>query len=129
MGSHGIGISRLVGAIIEANHDKDGIIWPEEVTPFHSIILNLKQGDSNVDKTCDDIYHDLRNANFDPLYDDRTERAGVKFARADLIGVPWRISVGPRGLADGTVELKYRRDANVLNIPVGEVVNFLSKKY
>jgi prolyl-tRNA synthetase len=129
MGSHGIGISRLVGAIIEANHDKDGIIWPEEVTPFHSIILNLKQGDSIVDKTCDDIYTDLRNANFDPLYDDRMERAGVKFARADLIGIPWRISVGPRGLADGTVELKYRRDGNVLNIPVGEVVNFLSKKY
>ncbi|MEE2774450.1 MAG: proline--tRNA ligase [Pseudomonadota bacterium] len=129
MGSHGIGISRLVGAIIEASHDTNGIIWPEEVTPFHAIILNLKQGDATVDRACDEIYSKLCDANFDPLYDDRVERAGVKFARADLIGVPWRISVGPRGLADGTVELKYRRDGTSVDIPVDGVTNFLKEKY
>ncbi len=109
MGSHGIGVSRLLGAIIEANHDDNGIIWPEGVTPFHCGIVNLKQGDEAADGACDDLYNALTAAGLDPLYDDRKERAGGKFATMDLIGLPWRITVGPRGLKNGVVELTSRR--------------------
>ena len=109
MGSHGIGVSRLVGAIIEASHDDRGIIWPEGVTPFHVAIVNLKQGDGSTDSACEAIYDQLRASGLDPLYDDRDERAGAKFATADLIGLPWRITVGPRGLANNRVELTSRR--------------------
>ncbi len=109
MGSHGIGVSRLLGAIIEANHDDNGIIWPEGVTPFHCGIVNLKQGDEAADGACDDLYKALTAAGLDPLYDDRKERAGGKFATMDLIGLPWRITVGPRGLKNGVVELTSRR--------------------
>ncbi len=101
MGSHGIGVSRLVGALIEANHDDKGIVWPEGVTPFHVGIVNLKQGDHACDAESLSLYAGLRRAGLDPLYDDRDERAGAKFATMDLIGLPWRITVGPRGLARG----------------------------
>ena len=96
MGSHGIGVSRLLGAIIEASHDDKGIIWPEGVTPFHAGIVNLKQGDAATDAACDAIYKALKAKGLDPLYDDRDERAGAKFATMDLIGLPWRVTVGPR---------------------------------
>ncbi|MBV7378830.1 proline--tRNA ligase [Maritimibacter dapengensis] len=109
MGSHGIGVSRLVGALIEANHDDKGIIWPEGVTPFHAGIVNLRQGDAETDKACEDIYAALTAAGLEPLYDDRDERAGGKFATMDLIGLPWRVTVGPRGLKNGVVELTSRR--------------------
>ncbi|GGE49246.1 proline--tRNA ligase [Actibacterium pelagium] len=109
MGSHGIGVSRLLGAIIEASHDDKGIIWPEGVTPFHCGIVNLKQGDEEADAACDSLYQQLTNAGLDPLYDDRKERAGAKFATMDLIGLPWRITVGPRGLKNGVVELTCRK--------------------
>ncbi|MFU8882177.1 MAG: proline--tRNA ligase [Rhodobacterales bacterium] len=109
MGSHGIGVSRLVGAIIEASHDNRGIIWPEGVTPFHCGIVNLKQGDGAADAACEALYKALVGAGLEPLYDDRNERAGAKFATMDLIGLPWRITVGPRGLAAGVVELTSRR--------------------
>ena len=109
MGSHGIGVSRLVGAIIEASHDDKGIIWPEGVTPFHCGIVNLRQGDAGTDRACEDIYKALTDAGLEPLYDDREERAGAKFATMDLIGLPWRITVGPRGLKAGVVELTNRR--------------------
>jgi len=109
MGSHGIGVSRLLGAIIEASHDDKGIIWPEGVTPFHVGLVNLKQGDSATDAACADLYKALIARGLDPLYDDRDERAGAKFATMDLIGLPWRITVGPRGLASGKVELTSRR--------------------
>ncbi|WP_375572155.1 proline--tRNA ligase [Seohaeicola saemankumensis] len=109
MGSHGIGVSRLVGAIIEASHDDKGIIWPEGVTPFHCGIVNLKQGDAAADAACEALYKALTAAGLEPLYDDRDERAGAKFATMDLIGLPWRITVGPRGLAAGVVELTSRR--------------------
>ncbi|WP_282076502.1 proline--tRNA ligase [Epibacterium ulvae] len=109
MGSHGIGVSRLLGAIIEANHDDNGIIWPEGVTPFHCGIVNLKQGDEAADAACNDLYKAMTAAGLDPLYDDRKERAGGKFATMDLIGLPWRITVGPRGLKNGVVELTSRR--------------------
>ena len=109
MGSHGIGVSRLVGAIIEASHDEKGIVWPEGVTPFHVGLVNLRQGDAAADAACEALYAGLKAAGLDPLYDDRDERAGAKFATMDLIGLPWRITVGPRGLAAGKVELTSRR--------------------
>ncbi|MEM8578137.1 MAG: proline--tRNA ligase [Pseudomonadota bacterium] len=109
MGSHGIGVSRLLGAIIEASHDDKGIIWPEGVTPFHAGIVNLKQGDAEADAACENLYAALTSAGLEPLYDDRNERAGGKFATMDLIGLPWRITVGPRGLKNGVVELTSRR--------------------
>ena len=106
MGSYGVGVSRLVGALIEAGHDAAGIIWSDSVAPFRAAILNLKQGDAACDAICEDIYARLGSQ---ALYDDRPERAGVKFADADLMGHPWQIIVGPRGAAAGTVELKRRR--------------------
>ncbi|ASP22618.1 proline--tRNA ligase [Antarctobacter heliothermus] len=109
MGSHGIGVSRLLGAIIEASHDDKGIIWPEGVTPFHAGIVNLKQGDAEADAACEALYASLTALGLEPLYDDRNERAGGKFATMDLIGLPWRITVGPRGLKNGVVELTSRR--------------------
>ena len=118
MGSHGIGVSRLIGAIIEASHDENGIIWPEGVTPFHCGIVNLKQGDSETNAACDALYNGLRALGLDPLYDDRKERAGGKFATMDLIGLPWRITVGPRGLNNGVVELTSRRTGHSQEMPV-----------
>jgi len=108
MGSHGIGVSRLLGALIEANHDDKGIIWPEGVTPFHCGIVNLKQGDAGTDAACESLYKALRARGLDPLYDDREERAGAKFATMDLIGLPWQVIVGPKGVARDVVELKRR---------------------
>jgi prolyl-tRNA synthetase len=104
MGCYGIGVSRLVGAIIEASHDDKGIIWPASIAPFQVALINLKTGDAACDKACDDIYAKLPSA----LYDDRDERAGVKFADADLIGLPWQLVIGPKGLAQGIVEVKNR---------------------
>ena len=107
-GSYGIGVSRLVGAIIEASHDDAGIIWPDSVAPFDVGLVNLKSGDAAVDAASDDLYRKLKAAGVDVLYDDRNERAGGKFADMDLIGLPWQVVVGPRGLANGVVELKRR---------------------
>ena len=105
MGSYGIGVSRLVGAVIEASHDEAGIIWPDSVAPFAAAILNLRQGDAACDAICEALYAKLGSR---ALYDDREERAGAKFADADLMGHPWQIIVGPRGAAAGKVELKRR---------------------
>jgi prolyl-tRNA synthetase len=105
MGSYGIGVSRLVGALIEAHHDDAGIIWPDSVAPFRAAILNLKQGDAATGTVCEQAYAAMPGR---ALYDDREERAGVKFADADLMGHPWQVIVGPRGAAAGTVELKRR---------------------
>jgi prolyl-tRNA synthetase len=109
MGSYGIGVSRLVGAIIEACHDEAGAIWPESVAPFQVGLVNLRQGDGACDAACENSFATLRDAGREVLYDDRDERAGVKFADMDLIGLPWQLVVGPRGLKSGVVELK-RRD-------------------
>ena len=108
MGSHGIGVSRLVGAIIEASHDDKGIVWPEGVAPFHAGIVNLRQGDAACDAACDALEEGMIALGLDPLHDDTDERAGAKFATMDLIGLPWRIAVGPRGLKAGKVELTRR---------------------
>jgi prolyl-tRNA synthetase len=108
MGSYGIGPTRLVAAIVEASHDDAGIIWPEAIAPFKAGILNLKQGDSATDAACEKLYAALSEKGIEVLYDDTDERAGAKFATADLIGVPYQILVGPKGLAEGKVELKAR---------------------
>jgi prolyl-tRNA synthetase len=110
MGSYGIGPSRLVGAIIEAFHDEAGIKWPEPVAPFQVMILNLKQGGADTDPACERLYAALAAKGIDTLYHDLDERPGAKFATADLIGIPWQILVGPRGLAEGKVEVKRRSD-------------------
>ncbi|EGJ22270.1 prolyl-tRNA synthetase [Cereibacter sphaeroides WS8N] len=129
MGSHGIGVSRLLGAIIEASHDDKGIIWPEGVTPFHAGIVNLKQGDSSTDLACEALYRDLSARGLEPLYDDRDERAGAKFATMDLIGLPWRITVGPRGIAAGKVELTNRRTGESEEMSSGAAVDRLAQIY
>jgi len=129
MGSHGIGVSRLVGAIIEASHDDKGIIWPEGVTPFHCGIVNLKQGDDEADAACEALYSSLTALGLEPLYDDRNERAGGKFATMDLIGLPWRITVGPRGLKNGVVELTSRRTGESEELPPEQAVEKIAAIY
>ncbi|MEP6020801.1 MAG: proline--tRNA ligase [Paracoccaceae bacterium] len=129
MGSHGIGVSRLVGAIIEASHDDNGIIWPEGVTPFHCGIVNLKQGDEEADGACEKLYKALEAAGLEPLYDDRSARAGEKFATMDLIGLPWRITVGPRGLKNGVVELTSRRTGESEELPPETAVQKVAEIY
>ena len=107
-GSYGVGVSRLLGAIIEASHDDAGIIWPDAVAPFGVGIVNLRAGDADVDLACETAYAQLQAAGLDPLYDDTDERPGGKFATMDLIGLPWQLIIGPKGLKDGVVELKRR---------------------
>lgn len=107
-GSYGIGVSRLVGAIIEASHDEAGIIWPEAVAPYTVGLINLKAGDAGTDAACDMLYNGLNEAGIETLYDDTDERAGGKFKTMDLIGLPWQFIVGPKGLEKGEVELKNR---------------------
>nr|WP_319948288.1 proline--tRNA ligase [uncultured Shimia sp.] len=129
MGSHGIGVSRLLGAIIEASHDDKGIIWPEGVTPFHCGIVNLKQGDDEADAACNALYKSLTALGLEPLYDDRKERAGGKFATMDLIGLPWRITVGPRGLKNGVVEVTCRRTGESEELPPEQAIEKIAKIY
>ena len=129
MGSHGIGVSRLIGAIIEASHDENGIIWPEAVTPYHCGIVNLKQGDAATDAACEALYASLTALGLEPLYDDRQERAGGKFATMDLIGLPWRITVGPRGLKNGVVELTTRKTGESQELPPEQAVEAIAQIY
>ncbi|MDU8912362.1 proline--tRNA ligase [Aestuariicoccus sp. MJ-SS9] len=129
MGSHGIGVSRLLGAIIEASHDDKGIIWPEGVTPFHCGLVNLKSGDAEADAACEAIYASLTALGLEPLYDDTDERAGGKFATMDLIGLPWRITVGPRGLKNGVVELTSRRTGESEEMPPEQAVERIARIY
>jgi prolyl-tRNA synthetase len=126
MGSYGIGPSRLIAAIIEASHDENGIIWPEAVAPFDVAILNLKAGDAGTDGACERLYNELNAAGRDVLYDDRDERPGGKFATADLIGVPWQVLIGPKGLAEGKVELKRRATGEREHLSLEDVVARLS---
>ena len=109
MGSYGVGVSRLVGGVIEACHDDDGIIWPEALAPFKIVLINLRVGDDACDKACEDIFTKLNASGTEVMYDDRDERAGVKFSDMDLIGLPWQLIIGPRGLKSGVVELKNRK--------------------
>ncbi|CAN5129353.1 proline--tRNA ligase [soil metagenome] len=121
-GSYGIGVSRLVGAIIEASHDENGIIWPEPVAPFQIGLINLKAGDAETDAACDKIYGELVANGIDVLYDDTDDRPGAKFKAMDLIGLPWQVIIGPRGLKDGIAEVKNRRTGERSNVPLEGVL-------
>ena len=118
MGSSGVGVSRLVAAIIEASHDAGGIIWPDSVAPFGAAVLNLRAGDAACDAACESAYAALIAAGKDPLYDDRDERPGAKFAATDLVGIPWQLVIGPKSLADGVVELKRRATSERQTLPL-----------
>jgi prolyl-tRNA synthetase len=109
MGSYGVGVSRLAGAIIEASHDQAGIVWPVPVAPFEVGLVNLKAGDKDTDRACADLYEKLERAGVSVLYDDTDERAGAKFATMDLIGLPFQLIVGPKGLKTGEIEVKERK--------------------
>ena len=122
MGSYGIGVSRLMGAIIEASHDDAGIVWPESVSPFDVGLINLKTGDAATDAACAKIYGALTAAGRDVLYDDTEERAGTKFASMDLIGLPWQVIVGPKGIANGEVEVKNRATGARETLPLEAVI-------
>jgi prolyl-tRNA synthetase len=129
MGSYGIGVSRLVGAIIEASHDDKGIIWPESVAPFRVGLINLRAADAKCVAACDALYHQLREAGLDTLYDDRDESAGAKFAAMDLVGLPWQLALGPRSLAAGTVELKHRATGAKEELSVEAAINKLTASW
>ena len=126
MGSYGVGVSRLLGAIIEASHDEGGIIWPESVAPFDVGIINMRQGDAACDEACETAYTALQAAGRDVLYDDNDTRGGAKFATMDLIGVPWQLIVGPKGIAEGVVEIKNRKTGERHSAPLADVIAQLS---
>jgi prolyl-tRNA synthetase len=128
-GSYGVGVSRLVGAIIEASHDDAGIIWPEAVAPFRIAILNLKQGGADTDAACEKLYGELTARGLDVLYHDLDDRPGAKFAAMDLIGIPWQLMVGPRSLAEGKVELKRRADGSRELLTAAEAVERLVSRF
>jgi prolyl-tRNA synthetase len=121
-GSYGVGVSRLLGAIIEASHDDKGIIWPESVAPFAVGLANLKVGDAATDAACEKIYAALTKANVDVLYDDTDDRPGGKFAKLDLIGLPYQVIVGPKGIAADEIEVKTRATGEREILPLGEVI-------
>ena len=126
MGSYGIGVSRLVGGIIEACHDEDGIVWPWAVAPFHVGLINLKPGDAATDAMCETLYAKLTQNRFDVLYDDRDERAGAKFSTMDLIGLPWQAVIGPRGAKSGEVEIKNRVTGEKQTVAMDAALEILS---
>ena len=126
MGSYGIGVSRLVGAVIEASHDDAGIVWPMSVAPFQVGLINLKVGDAGTDGACSDLYSKLNAAGVEVLYDDTTERAGAKFAAMDVIGLPLQVIVGPKGLKDGVFEIKDRASGERQSLSPDEALNMLT---
>ncbi|MCA0358560.1 MAG: proline--tRNA ligase [Proteobacteria bacterium] len=127
MGSYGVGVSRLLGAIIEASHDDGGIIWPESVAPFDVGIVNMRQGDAACDAACETAYNALKAAGRDVLYDDTDARGGAKFATMDLIGLPWQLIVGPKGIAEGVVEIKNRKTGERHTAALESVLDGLTK--
>jgi prolyl-tRNA synthetase len=122
MGSYGIGVERAVAAVVEANHDENGIIWPVSVAPYEVVITVVRVDDESTRAVAEDIYSQLRDAGIDVLLDDRVERPGVKFADSELIGIPYRVTVGPRGVAESVVELTERRGLEKENVALGEAV-------
>jgi len=122
MGSYGIGVSRVVAAAIEANHDENGIIWPAQISPFDVILINIRVGDEACDKACEELYSKLQNQGFEVLYDDTKNSLGQKFSVADLIGVPKQIIVGPKSLASGKVEVKNRKTGEKSEVSLDEVM-------
>jgi prolyl-tRNA synthetase len=127
-GSYGIGVSRLVGAIIEAGHDEAGIIWPDPVAPFIVGLINLKQGDPETDLACEKAYGMFQSKGIETLYHDTDERPGAKFTVMDLIGLPWQVIMGPRGLKDGTAEVKRRATGERQNIPLERLATFFNSR-
>jgi prolyl-tRNA synthetase len=125
MGSYGIGPTRLVPAVIEASHDENGIVWPVPVAPFEVTLINLKVGDTGTDEACETLYRDLGAAGLDVLYDDRDQPAGQKFATADLIGIPYQLILGPRGLKEGQAEIKHRKSGERETLPLANAVERL----
>jgi prolyl-tRNA synthetase len=126
MGSYGVGVSRLVGAIIEASHDEGGIIWPDSVAPFGAAVVNLRVGEANVDEVAEHAYRALQNAGKEPLLDDRDERPGAKFASLDLVGIPWQLIVGPKGVAEGVVEIKRRATGERKTLPLAAAIKAIA---
>lgn len=125
MGSYGVGLTRVVPAIIEANHDENGIIWPVSVAPFEVVLISLKSGNEECDAACAKLYAELQAAGIDVLYDDRDQGAGAKFATADLIGIPYQLIIGPRGLKEGMAEIKHRKSGERENMPIDQSVEHL----
>jgi prolyl-tRNA synthetase len=125
MGSYGVGVSRLLGAIIEASHDENGVIWPEAVAPFGAGVINMRAGDADCAKAADEIYTKLDAAGLEPLLDDTAASAGAKFATMDLIGVPYQVIVGPRGLKEGKAEVKIRASGERHELSLEDAVNRL----
>lgn len=126
MGSYGIGVSRLVAAIIESSHDDNGIIWPESVAPFKSGLINLRGKDEACSKYCDEVYAHLQKAGVDVLYDDTKDSAGKKFASMDLIGLPWQLAIGPRSIESGKIEIKNRKTGEKQDLSLAETIKLLT---
>ena len=124
-GSYGVGVSRLTGAIIEASHDEAGIIWPDAVAPFGVAVINLRPGDAGTDEVAENAYKALIAAGKDPLLDDSDQRPGAKFAAIDLVGIPWQLVVGPKGAADGTVEIKRRATGEKQTLPLEQALKVI----
>ncbi|MDB4980884.1 MAG: proline--tRNA ligase, partial [Myxococcales bacterium] len=122
MGCYGIGVTRIVAAAIEQNHDANGIVWPLPLAPYEVMVLELQQDDDTLIATAKKIYEELQAAGIEVLYDDRDERPGVKFKDADLVGIPYRIALGKKGLAEGVVELKLRKGTEVRKVKIDEIV-------
>ena len=127
-GSYGIGVSRLVAAIIEAGHDENGMIWPQQVAPFDLGLINLRRGDEATDAACEKLYEEISNTGLEVLYDDTGARAGEKFTRMDLIGLPWQVIIGPRGIKDGKAEIKNRASGERSEMPLDNVADFMLDK-
>jgi prolyl-tRNA synthetase len=126
MGSYGVGVSRLVAGIIEASHDEAGIIWPDSVAPFGAAVVNLRPGTAEVDAVAEAAYKALSDLGKEPLLDDRDERPGAKFASLDLVGVPWQLIVGPKGVAEGVVELKRRAGGERQTLPLDAALKVIA---
>ena len=129
MGSYGIGVSRLVGAIIDAYHDEKGICWPESVAPYLIGIVNLRYNDQDCTQLSNKIYQYLIDNNISALYDDRDEGAGIKLAEMDLIGIPWQIRIGPRGIKNGSLELLQRKNGEITEVNIKEINNVIKKLF
>ncbi|MEM9225971.1 MAG: His/Gly/Thr/Pro-type tRNA ligase C-terminal domain-containing protein, partial [Pseudomonadota bacterium] len=123
MGSYGIGVSRLVGGIVEASHDENGIIWPRSVAPFEAGVISMKPDDEAVAGVADAAYAKLTQAGLEVLYDETAERAGPKFGRMELIGLPWQVTIGPRGVKEGKVELKRRASGEKEDVSLDDAIS------
>jgi prolyl-tRNA synthetase len=126
MGSYGVGVSRLVAGIIEASHDEAGIIWPDSVAPFGAAVVNLRPGTAEVDAVAEQAYKALTELGKEPLLDDRDDRPGAKFASLDLVGIPWQLIVGPKGVADGVVEIKRRATGERQTLPLDAALKVIA---